>query len=241
MNTDDIEMGPIDYVAGRVARQQPEGEIAPYLVDLVDRGLIRISTSPSWRRVRMGPSRRWSSPISARRRRADDLRGRRHRAARRRGSRRGRRGARAGRLGALLVYETPGRRRRDRRPPLRRSARGRWPDPDRRRARALDAVEAAAKKERNDAKIAQDRRSHRRDRRDRDRRQRRVQRRQANKWSQQGSRPGPARSGPAQVAAVPPLPRPPMIGINSRSSRTEEQGVLTAGRVRRPEGEATGR
>ncbi|MDX6654335.1 MAG: hypothetical protein QOH18_1045 [Solirubrobacterales bacterium] len=42
MNTDDIEMGPIDYVLVEWPGKQPEGEIAPYLVDLVDRGLIRI-------------------------------------------------------------------------------------------------------------------------------------------------------------------------------------------------------
>jgi hypothetical protein len=42
MGTDDIEMGPIDYVLVEWPGKQPEGEIAPYLVDLVDRGLIRI-------------------------------------------------------------------------------------------------------------------------------------------------------------------------------------------------------
>ena len=34
--------GPIDYLLVEWAGKQPEGEIAPYLVDLVDRGLIRI-------------------------------------------------------------------------------------------------------------------------------------------------------------------------------------------------------
>jgi hypothetical protein len=42
MDTDDIEMGPIDYVLVEWTGKQPEGEIAPHLVDLVDRGLIRI-------------------------------------------------------------------------------------------------------------------------------------------------------------------------------------------------------
>ena len=42
MDTDDIEMGPIDYLLVEWPGKQPEGEIAPYLVDLVDRGLIRI-------------------------------------------------------------------------------------------------------------------------------------------------------------------------------------------------------
>ena len=42
MDIDDIEMGPIDYVLVEWPGKQPEGEIAPHLVDLVDRGLIRI-------------------------------------------------------------------------------------------------------------------------------------------------------------------------------------------------------
>jgi hypothetical protein len=42
MDTDDIEMGPIDYILVEWPGKQPEGEIAPHLVDLVDRGLIRI-------------------------------------------------------------------------------------------------------------------------------------------------------------------------------------------------------
>jgi hypothetical protein len=42
MDTDDIEMGPIDYLLVEWPGKQPEGEVAPYLVDLVDRGLIRI-------------------------------------------------------------------------------------------------------------------------------------------------------------------------------------------------------
>jgi Family of unknown function (DUF6325) len=42
MSTDDIEMGPIDYVLVEWPGKQPEGEIAPHLVDLVERGLIRI-------------------------------------------------------------------------------------------------------------------------------------------------------------------------------------------------------
>lgn len=37
------EMGPIDYVLVEwPGRQRPHGELAPHLVDLVDRGLIRI-------------------------------------------------------------------------------------------------------------------------------------------------------------------------------------------------------
>jgi hypothetical protein len=42
MNTDDVEMGPIDYLLVEWPGKQPEGEIAPHLVDLVERGLIRI-------------------------------------------------------------------------------------------------------------------------------------------------------------------------------------------------------
>jgi hypothetical protein len=36
------EMGPIDYLLVEWPGRQPNGEIAPHLVDLVDRGLIRI-------------------------------------------------------------------------------------------------------------------------------------------------------------------------------------------------------
>ncbi len=38
----EIEMGPIDYLVVEWPGQQPNGELAPLLVDLVDRGLIRI-------------------------------------------------------------------------------------------------------------------------------------------------------------------------------------------------------
>ncbi len=37
-----IEMGPIDYILVEWPGRQPNGEVAPHLVDLVDRGLIRI-------------------------------------------------------------------------------------------------------------------------------------------------------------------------------------------------------
>jgi hypothetical protein len=36
------EMGPIDYLVVEWPDRQPNGEAAPFLVDLVDRGLIRI-------------------------------------------------------------------------------------------------------------------------------------------------------------------------------------------------------
>jgi hypothetical protein len=42
MESESIEMGPIDYLLVEWPGRQPEGEIAPHLVDLVDRGLIRI-------------------------------------------------------------------------------------------------------------------------------------------------------------------------------------------------------
>jgi hypothetical protein len=42
MNATDIEIGPIDYLLVEWPGKQPEGEIAPHLVDLVERGLIRI-------------------------------------------------------------------------------------------------------------------------------------------------------------------------------------------------------
>ncbi len=36
------EMGPIDYILVEWPGRQPNGEVAPHLVDLVERGLIRI-------------------------------------------------------------------------------------------------------------------------------------------------------------------------------------------------------
>jgi uncharacterized membrane protein len=37
-----VEMGPIDYILVEWPGRQPNGEVAPHLVDLVDRGLIRV-------------------------------------------------------------------------------------------------------------------------------------------------------------------------------------------------------
>jgi len=43
MNMQDVdEMGPIDYIVIEWPGRQPTGEAIPYLVDLVDRGLVRI-------------------------------------------------------------------------------------------------------------------------------------------------------------------------------------------------------
>jgi hypothetical protein len=42
MDADAIEMGPIDYIIVEWPGRQPNGEAVPHLVDLVDRGLIRI-------------------------------------------------------------------------------------------------------------------------------------------------------------------------------------------------------
>lgn len=42
MNGEQGEMGPIDYVIVEWPGRQPNGEAAPHLIDLVDRGLIRI-------------------------------------------------------------------------------------------------------------------------------------------------------------------------------------------------------
>ena len=42
MSTEELEMGPVDYVVVEWPGKQPTGEAAPLLVDLVDRGLIRI-------------------------------------------------------------------------------------------------------------------------------------------------------------------------------------------------------
>jgi hypothetical protein len=43
MNAGELdELGPIDYILVEWPGRQPNGEVAPQLVDLVDRGLIRI-------------------------------------------------------------------------------------------------------------------------------------------------------------------------------------------------------
>jgi len=43
LNADELnEMGPIDYVIVEWPGRQPNGQAAPHLIDLVDRGLIRI-------------------------------------------------------------------------------------------------------------------------------------------------------------------------------------------------------
>lgn len=42
MNGDAPEIGPIDYLLIEWKGRQPNGEVAPVVVDLVDRGLIRI-------------------------------------------------------------------------------------------------------------------------------------------------------------------------------------------------------
>jgi hypothetical protein len=43
LNGDDLnEMGPIDYILVEWPGRQPNGEVAPHLVELVERGLIRI-------------------------------------------------------------------------------------------------------------------------------------------------------------------------------------------------------
>ena len=43
MSAEDVtELGPIDYLLVEWPGRQPEGQIAPHLIDLVDRGLIRI-------------------------------------------------------------------------------------------------------------------------------------------------------------------------------------------------------
>src|SRR3954452_23658817 len=42
LNGERDEMGPIDYLIVEWPGRQPNGEAAPHLIDLVDRGLIRI-------------------------------------------------------------------------------------------------------------------------------------------------------------------------------------------------------
>lgn len=40
--TDEVQLGPVDYLVIEYPGGNPTGEALPYLVDLVDRGLIRI-------------------------------------------------------------------------------------------------------------------------------------------------------------------------------------------------------
>ncbi len=40
--TDDVQMGPIDYLVIEYANSQPTGAALPHLIDLVDRGIVRI-------------------------------------------------------------------------------------------------------------------------------------------------------------------------------------------------------
>src|SRR3954454_13610023 len=42
--TDELleEMGPVDYIVIEWPGRQPKGDVAPMIIDLVDRGLIRI-------------------------------------------------------------------------------------------------------------------------------------------------------------------------------------------------------
>ena len=40
--TDDVELGPIDYIVLEYPNGQPTGEALPYLIDLVDSGIVRI-------------------------------------------------------------------------------------------------------------------------------------------------------------------------------------------------------
>jgi len=42
VNGQELEMGPVDYLLVEWPGRQPNGEIAPQLLDLVERGLIRI-------------------------------------------------------------------------------------------------------------------------------------------------------------------------------------------------------
>ena len=42
LNEGSVEMGPIDYIVVEWPGRQPSGEAVPHLIDLVDRGIIRI-------------------------------------------------------------------------------------------------------------------------------------------------------------------------------------------------------
>jgi diketogulonate reductase-like aldo/keto reductase len=47
MGAESSELGPIDYLLVEWPGRQPNGEVAPELLDLVDRGLINSWTSRS--------------------------------------------------------------------------------------------------------------------------------------------------------------------------------------------------
>lgn len=40
--TDEVQLGPIDYLVVEYPNGNPTGEALPHLIDLVDRGIIRI-------------------------------------------------------------------------------------------------------------------------------------------------------------------------------------------------------
>lgn len=40
--TEELELGPIDYIVVEYPNGHPTGEALPYLIDLVDRGIVRI-------------------------------------------------------------------------------------------------------------------------------------------------------------------------------------------------------
>ncbi|MCU0279239.1 MAG: DUF6325 family protein [Candidatus Nanopelagicales bacterium] len=42
VQSDEVQLGPIDYLVVEYPNGNPTGEALPYLIDLVDRGLIRI-------------------------------------------------------------------------------------------------------------------------------------------------------------------------------------------------------
>ena len=131
METTEVEMGPIDYLLVEWPGRQPNGEVAPDLVDLVDRGLIRILDLAFIAKDEDGNVAGAGARRPRRRsRRAGGLRGRLLGPARRRRRRGGRRraGARHLRRPAGLREHLGGAVRR-RGPPLRRRAGRQRPHP----------------------------------------------------------------------------------------------------------------
>ena len=129
---DDVsEMGPVDYILVEWPGRQPNGEVAPHLVDLVDRGLIRILDLAFIAKDEDGTVAGHRARRPRRRRRgARGLRGRLLGPALRRRLDRGRRRAGARHLGrAARLREHLGRPLRRRGPPLRRPARRQRPHP----------------------------------------------------------------------------------------------------------------
>ena len=129
MAVEDIEeMGPIDYIVLEWPGRQPDGSVAPLIVDLVDRGLIRIIDVAIMAKDEDGTVA--ALDLGRARGRVLRVRGRVDRTARPGGPRRGRRRPGAGHVGRRAgVGEPLGSARRRRGAQVRRPARRQRPHP----------------------------------------------------------------------------------------------------------------